>query len=108
MHGAGIWLVNFWQNLVTEGNTRWVYCDSPPLNHRKPDVLFQITQSIAFAFILFFISSLPTLPLSVYSTFVLEEKHGFNKTTPTLFITDTLKGGPECFVSLSPLLLTLK
>ena len=27
-----------------------------------------------------------TLPLSVYQTFVLEEKHGFNKTTPSLFV----------------------
>lgn len=37
-------------------------------------------------------STIPTLPLSVYQTFVLEEKHGFNKTTPKLFVTDMLKG----------------
>ncbi|EIN06828.1 metalloendopeptidase [Punctularia strigosozonata HHB-11173 SS5] len=65
---------------------------------------YEITQSIAFAFILFFISSLPTLPLSVYSTFVLEEKHGFNKTTRTLFITDTLKGWALGFVLGAPFL----
>nr|GAT49145.1 predicted protein [Mycena chlorophos] len=53
---------------------------------------YQITQSIGFVFLLFFLSSLPTIPLSVYSTFVLEEKYGFNKTTPTLFVTDLLKG----------------
>jgi len=29
--------------------------------------------------------------MSLYETFVLEEKHGFNKTTPALFITDLLK-----------------
>ncbi len=28
----------------------------------------------------------------MYSTFVLEEKHGFNKTTPAVFVTDLLKG----------------
>jgi STE24 endopeptidase len=28
----------------------------------------------------------------VYQTFVLEEQHGFNKTTPGLFVADTIKG----------------
>jgi len=31
------------------------------------------------------------LPFSVYSTFVLEKKFGFNKTTPTTFISDQVK-----------------
>jgi STE24 endopeptidase len=31
-----------------------------------------------------------SLPWALYSTFVVEEKHGFNKTTPLLFVTDTL------------------
>ncbi len=33
------------------------------------------------------------LPLSVYSTFRLEERFGFNRTTPWLFIADLAKGG---------------
>jgi STE24 endopeptidase len=37
------------------------------------------------------ISSLLDLPLSLYRTFVLEEKFGFNKTTVRVFITDMLK-----------------
>ncbi|CCL98879.1 uncharacterized protein FIBRA_00886 [Fibroporia radiculosa] len=53
---------------------------------------YEILQSITFAFVLFFVSSIPSIPLSVYQTFVLEEKHGFNKTTPGLFIADLLKG----------------
>ena len=28
----------------------------------------------------------------MYQTFVIEEKHGFNKTTASLFVTDMLKG----------------
>ena len=64
----------------------------------------QITQSIAFAFTLFFISSLPSLPLSVYQTFVLEEKHGFNKTTRRLFVTDLLKSWAVGFVIGAPFL----
>jgi len=37
------------------------------------------------------ISSILDLPLSLYRTFVLEEKFGFNKTTARVFITDMLK-----------------
>ncbi len=46
------------------------------------------------AVILFFtlISSLLDLPFSIYSTFVIEEKFGFNRTTIKTFITDMLKG----------------
>ncbi len=38
------------------------------------------------------IQMLLNLPWSVYSTFHLEEKFGFNKTTPKLFVIDRLKG----------------
>ena len=31
-----------------------------------------------------------TLPLPVYQTFVLEEKHGYNKTTPSLYVVGVL------------------
>jgi len=30
--------------------------------------------------------------LEIYETFVLEEKHNFNKITPRLFVIDLLKG----------------
>ena len=33
-----------------------------------------------------------SLPFSVYSTFVIEERFGFNKTTPKTFVMDILKG----------------
>ncbi|KAF8966136.1 peptidase family M48-domain-containing protein [Flammula alnicola] len=65
---------------------------------------YQILQSVAFVFIMFFVSSLPTMPLQAYGTFVLEEKHGFNKTTPKLFITDLLKGWGLAFVLGAPFL----
>jgi len=31
------------------------------------------------------------LPFSIYSTFVIEQRYGFNRTTPRIFILDTLK-----------------
>jgi STE24 endopeptidase len=36
--------------------------------------------------------SIISLPFSIYSTFVIEERFGFNKTTPGTFIADLLKG----------------
>jgi STE24 endopeptidase len=36
--------------------------------------------------------SLPGLPLDAYRTFVIEQRHGFNKTSPGLWLSDKLKG----------------
>jgi STE24 endopeptidase len=36
--------------------------------------------------------SLLTLPFSIYETFVIEERFGFNRTTPNTFLLDLLKG----------------
>jgi len=47
---------------------------------------------LVFAGSVLFCFSLLGIPFSVYSTFVIEEKFGFNKTTPKTFILDLLKG----------------
>ncbi len=46
---------------------------------------------LIFAGFLFFGLQAITIPFSVYNTFVLEQKYGFNKTTPKTFIADILK-----------------
>jgi STE24 endopeptidase len=38
------------------------------------------------------IVSILSLPVDIYSTFVLEERFGFNKTTPRLYVLDKIKG----------------
>ncbi len=48
--------------------------------------------SLVFFGVLFILSDLSSIPFSLYSTFVIEERFGFNKTTPKLFIMDKLKG----------------
>lgn len=40
----------------------------------------------------FLINGLIDLPLSVYETFVVEQRFGFNRTTPALFAVDQIKG----------------
>ena len=47
--------------------------------------------TIVFVGILIVVSSLSSIPGRYYSTFIIEEKYGFNKTTKKLFITDTFK-----------------
>lgn len=47
--------------------------------------------AIIFFGILFFASDLLTTPFAIYSTFVIEEKFGFNKTTVKTFIVDKIK-----------------
>ena len=47
---------------------------------------------LIFAAVLLLGSQILSLPFSVYSTFVIEEKYGFNKTTPKTFVLDILKG----------------
>jgi len=65
---------------------------------------YTITQSVLFVYILTFTSTIPALPLSIYHTFSLEAHHGFNKTTPILFVADLFKGWAIGFVLGSPLL----
>jgi STE24 endopeptidase len=51
-----------------------------------------ILRALAFFGSLMLASDILTIPFQLYSTFVIEEKYGFNKTTVRLFITDKLKG----------------
>lgn len=51
-----------------------------------------ITHGVVFFALFGLIGMFLGLPQSIYSTFVVEEKYGFNKTTPKIFITDMIKG----------------
>jgi STE24 endopeptidase len=69
--GGGLnWLDHFWQRFFDA--SIWV------------GVAFMISFSV--------ISSLLDLPFSLYRTFVIEERYGFNRMTPKLYISDLLKG----------------
>ncbi|KAL2867957.1 zinc metalloprotease [Aspergillus lucknowensis] len=52
----------------------------------------EISQTLLFIFGFNLISTVLSLPISYYNTFVLEEKFGFNKQTVKLWVTDMLKG----------------
>lgn len=60
------------------------------------DLAFRFSENYLLVFLAFFAilaigSDLIGMPFAIYDTFVIEEKFGFNKTTPLLFITDKLK-----------------
>ncbi len=52
----------------------------------------QLLITVIFIGVLIVVSMLGSLPVGYYSTFVVEEKFGFNKTTKKLFVTDAIKG----------------
>jgi len=51
----------------------------------------EIILGLIFFGIIFIIQDILSLPFSIYSTFVIEEKFGFNRTNISTFITDKLK-----------------
>ena len=51
----------------------------------------QIAQSLVWVGINVYFSAILSLPLDYYSNFVIEERHGFNKSTLALWIMDQLK-----------------
>jgi len=51
----------------------------------------EILVSLLFTFYMSVFSTITGLPFSIYSTFVLEERHGFNKQTPSFYVKDQIK-----------------
>ncbi|MBF0453880.1 MAG: M48 family metallopeptidase [Magnetococcales bacterium] len=47
---------------------------------------------VLYIVVLMLLGRLISLPFSVYGTFVIEERYGFNKTTPRTYILDRIKG----------------
>jgi STE24 endopeptidase len=47
---------------------------------------------ILFFGVLYFANDILSIPFDIYDTFVIEQKFGFNKVTPKLFVLDKLKG----------------
>ena len=63
-----------------------------------------IYTGIAVLLSLMVISSLLDMPFSIYSTFVIEERFGFNRTTAKIFVIDLLKGAALALVIGTPLI----
>lgn len=69
----------------------------------------EIKISLLFLLITTLVGSITSLPFELYSTFQIERKHGFNKQTVSLFVTDKIKsllltlaiGGPFAALLLS-------
>ncbi|EFX04750.1 prenyl protease ste24 [Grosmannia clavigera kw1407] len=64
----------------------------------------EISHSIVFVLSTILLNQILSLPSSVYHTFVLEAKFGFNKQTPQLFITDLIKTQLLTFTMVPPIL----
>uniref|UniRef100_UPI004047175B M48 family metallopeptidase n=1 Tax=Roseivirga sp. TaxID=1964215 RepID=UPI004047175B len=72
--------------VITFGGFGWLE------NWLKAYLSDPILLSLGFFGVLFILSDLLNLPFQLYSTFVIEEKFGFNKTSAKTFVLDKLKG----------------
>jgi len=66
----------------------FAFVDKLARNYAENEILV----SLLFFGIIMFASDLLNTPFTIYDTFVIEEKFGFNKTTVNTFILDKLKG----------------
>lgn len=64
----------------------------------------EISHSIVFVLSFILVNQLIGLPSRLYHTFVLEEQFGFNKQTPSLFVSDIVKTNLLTFAFVPPLL----
>ena len=71
----------------------------------RPYQLSTLWTGTVFILAVILISSLLDLPLSLYRTFRLEQRFGFNKMTPKLFINDLLKNALLALVIGTPLIM---
>ena len=63
----------------------------------------EVATGTGFLITLGLVTGLLDLPFSAYRTFVIEQRFGFNRTTPALFVADTLKGAVLALVLGAPL-----
>ena len=63
-----------------------------------------VGSGLLFMGVLLLLKTILSLPFSIYSTFVIEERFGFNKTTPKTFVLDRIKGLGLSLVLGAPLL----
>jgi len=82
----------------------WSWTGSLLLRFAPPRFSGEISHSIVFVLSFIVIQQILSLPASVYHTFILEEKFGFNKQTPKLFVTDMIKSNLLAFVLAPPIL----
>lgn len=64
----------------------------------------ELWTGVIFFFAFSFVNSIISLPETLYKTFVIEERFGFNKTTFKLFVVDMLKGMILALVIGTPIL----
>jgi STE24 endopeptidase len=82
----------------------WSFAGDLILRYAPARFSGEISQSIVFFLALMLAQQAIALPTSIYSTFVLEEKFGFNKQTPSLFVTDMVKTNLVTLVVAPPIL----
>lgn len=76
------------------GGFTWLESSASSFAENNPRILFfgkELVEGLSFFFLFFILSTLVSIPFSYYSTFHIEEKHGFNKQSVSSFFSDLVK-----------------
>lgn len=71
---------------------------------RSETIEWEIFQTIMFTLVTSVVTTLIDLPLGIYNTFVIEQRHGFNKQTPRFYAWDKIKQFAISFLITSPVM----
>ncbi|KAI1338972.1 peptidase family M48-domain-containing protein [Xylariaceae sp. FL0016] len=82
----------------------WSWTGSLLLRFAPDGFTGEISHSIVFVITFILMQQVLSLPMNIYHTFVLEEKFGFNKQTPKLFVKDMITSNALAFVLVPPIL----
>ena len=116
-YGLDKWYFGFLQSTVTTaesiaflawGGLSALWTFSSDLSLKLPFSWDQeIQTSVIFAVVYALATTLLQQPFSLYGTFVLEEKHGFNKSTLGVYVSDLLKGSALLLVMAPPVVVAV-
>ena len=116
-YGLDKWYFGFLQSCVTTaesvaflayGGLSYLWALSGDLSLKLPFSWDQeIQTSIIFTVVYSLATTLLQQPWSLYGTFVLEQKHGFNKSTLGIYVADLLKGAALLLVISPPLIIVI-
>ena len=81
-------LLTLWYQILP---VMWVWSKSLVAKANPEWAQSEIVVSVAFVLLTSVISAFKDLPWGLYHTFVIEERHGFNKQTLALYFTDMIK-----------------
>jgi hypothetical protein len=89
LFGSGVWKLSSWWDWAQR--TRYSSLSLSVLSGSLLTLWVKIIRSLVFCFVQYYVRDIITMPVALYSTFVIEQRFGFNKQTLLGFFLDHVK-----------------